>query len=67
MFIRKEYLIQFDKTFEVNSHLNVIKNLGLTLESSKNDAKSVEKYSKMVPKLFEPYVNRNSEEDISYY
>lgn len=52
--IRKEYLVQFDSTFEVNSHLSVMKNL----EQSMDDSKVLSEMKRMLPKLFEPYAER---------
>jgi hypothetical protein len=48
-FLRKEYSIQFDNTFEVNSHYNLLKKIDI-----KNDNLNTE----LVPKVFEPYLKR---------
>ena len=51
LIFRKEYSIQFDNTFEVNSHFNLLKKIDI-----KNDNPNTE----LVPKLFEPYLKRKS-------
>lgn len=47
-------MVQFDNTFEVNSHLSVMKNL----KKSMDDAEVLAEMKRMLPKLFEPYADR---------
>ena len=58
---RKEYLIQLDNTFTVDSHVNVLKNINLTLNGDKDQVISednLQVYAGMLPKLFRPYVKQ---------
>ena len=61
-FFRKEYSIQFDNTFQVNSYLDVLKKIGESnrLENEKNDdlEEVTKKACDLLPKAFEPYVKR---------
>ncbi len=47
-------MVQFDNTFEVNSHLNVMKNL----KQFMGDEEVLAEMKQMLPKLFEPYTAR---------
>ncbi len=63
---RKEYLVQLDKTFTVNSHVNVLKNINLTLNGDKDHMMSeqdLQAYTDKVPKLFQPYVKQIANEN----
>ena len=64
-------MIQLDNTFQINSHIDVLKKLGLTNGLDKtapcetqdenyimeNDRK-LKKACSMLPKIFEPYIRR---------
>ncbi len=58
---RKEYLVQFDNTFTANSHVNVLKNINLTLNEDKAQTMSEDNLkvaAGMLPRLFRPYVKQ---------
>jgi hypothetical protein len=59
---RKEYSIQFDNTFQMNSHLDILKKLGQTYRQENQTNENLEQVKKkaasILPKVFEPYVKR---------
>lgn len=61
-FKRKEYSIQFDNTFQMNSHLDILKKLGQTHRQENQTNENLEQVKKkaasILPKVFEPYVKR---------
>ena len=59
---RKEYSIQFDNTFQMNSHLDILKKIGQANRQENQTNKTLEQTARqaasILPKLFEPYVKR---------
>lgn len=63
---RKEYAIQFDNTFQIDSHLELLKKLGFShnlgeikkVDSNENDQDKLKEAESKLPKLFQQYVKR---------
>jgi hypothetical protein len=60
-------MVQFDNTFQMNVHLDIIKKIGLANGLDFNNLDATESqtdfnsttFSEMLPKLFQPYIKRD--------
>ena len=63
MNFRKEYILHFDNTFRISTHLDILKklNLAIDLDVAGSDKERKEEISQsgFIPKMFNFYLKRN--------